>query len=99
MQRLFKINGPIQLSGNFYNQTLQPPTNHVNERIVRAHMPKTNLSVCRSISETAPLQVAHTHSIIVGVIYVDSPLARRKGKTYVLSARKFVSGTCQNGTD
>lgn len=41
-------------------------------------MPKTSLSVCRSISESAPLQVAHTHSIIVGVIYVDSALAGGK---------------------
>lgn len=41
-------------------------------------MPKTSLSVCRSIFESAPLQVAHTHSIIVGVIYVNSALAGGK---------------------
>ena len=40
-----------------------PPTNHVKERTVTIHMPNMNLRVCRSVSERAPLQTAHFHSI------------------------------------
>lgn len=41
-----------------------PPTNHVKERTVTMHMPNMNLRVCRSMSERAPLQTAHFHSIL-----------------------------------
>lgn len=42
---------------------MKPPANQVKDRTVRVHIPKTNLSVCRSMSESAPLHVAHFHSV------------------------------------
>jgi hypothetical protein len=45
-----------------YRSKPMPPTNQVNESIVMAHMPNMNFKVCRSISEMAPLQIAHFQS-------------------------------------
>lgn len=42
-----------------------PPTNHVNDSTVTMTMPNINLSVVRSISDMAELQVAHLYSALV----------------------------------
>ena len=47
----------------------KPPANHVKDVIVMIPIPNRNFSVCRSISDRAPLHVAQTKSICKINIY------------------------------